>query len=801
MTEKLLFWGSTLLILILMLVSGFFSGTAAQERRVTVSGYISDAASGETLIGAGVKSGQLGAVSNNYGFYTLTRPPGEQIELTYSYVGYEDATVVLDLVRDTTLNISLKANARINEAVVAARREAGIQATKMSAVEIPMNLIKNTPTLFGEADVLKTIQLMPGVQSGVEGFSGIHVRGGGPEENLLLLDGIPLYNTEHLLGLFSIFQPEAVKKVTLFKGSFPARYGGRTSSIIDVRTNDGNMQETHGTIGVGLLSDKFHLEGPIFKGKTSYSISARGMHTLLFDRVLAMFKIPANYFFYDLNGKLTQKFGDRDRLFLNVYNGKDAFYYKDRGNITLLENVSWDNKTRINWGNTLASLRWNHVFNGRLFANATGAWTRYRMIMEYSASEKDHSTAPPGHYNYLFDYRSGLEDVTGKIDFDYTPGPRHQVKFGVEYIYHTYVPETLTHVEHESSAGKTLLDTTFTNTKKGNRYGHEISFYAEDDFMIGNRLTLNPGIRLAMFVTSGRRYLAPEPRMSAKIDFGSGFSAKAAYSRMSQYVHLLSSSQITLPIDLWVPITKDIKPVTADQYSAGFYYDGLRGWEFSVEGYWKQMDNVLEYKDGISFLANSNQWEDKVEMGEGRAFGVELFVQKTMGKTTGWLGYTLAKSDRIFPSGMINNGRRYPYRYDRRHNVSLVANHKFSEKVDLSGTWTFATGGTTTIPERETAVLTPDGRVVQVDYAPHRNNYRLPPSHRLNLAVNFHRPHKRGESIWSLSIYNVYCRMNPNFVFSGYERNYDGEVYSRNDKLTQLTLLPFIPSFSYTRNF
>ncbi|MDI9551803.1 MAG: TonB-dependent receptor [Bacteroidales bacterium] len=801
MTEKLLFWGSTLLILTLMLVSGFFSDTAAQERRVTVSGYISDAASGETLIGAGVKSGPLGAVSNNYGFYTLTRPRGEQIELTYSYVGYEGATVVLDLARDTTLNVSLKANARINEAVVAARREAGIQATKMSAVEIPMNLIKNTPTLFGEADVLKTIQLMPGVQSGVEGFSGIHVRGGGPEENLLLLDGIPLYNTEHLLGLFSIFQPEAVKKVTLFKGSFPARYGGRTSSIIDVRTNDGNMQETHGTIGVGLLSDKFHLEGPIFKGKTSYSISARGMHTLLFDRALAMFKIPANYFFYDLNGKLTQKFGDRDRLFLNVYNGKDAFYYKDRGNITLLENVSWDNKTRINWGNTLASLRWNHVFNGRLFANATGAWTRYRMIMEYSASEKDHSTAPPGHYNYLFDYRSGLEDVTGKIDFDYTPGPRHQVKFGVEYIYHTYVPETLTHVEHESSAGKTLLDTTFTNTKKGNRYGHEISFYAEDDFMIGNRLTLNPGIRLAMFVTSGRRYLAPEPRMSAKIDFGRGFSAKAAYSRMSQYVHLLSSSQITLPIDLWVPITKDIKPVTADQYSAGFYYDGLRGWEFSVEGYWKQMDNVLEYKDGISFLANSNQWEDKVEMGEGRAFGVELFVQKTMGKTTGWLGYTLAKSDRIFPSGMINNGRRYPYRYDRRHNVSLVANHKFSEKVDLSGTWTFATGGTTTIPERETAVLTPDGRVVQVDYAPHRNNYRLPPSHRLNLAVNFHRPHKRGESIWSLSIYNVYCRMNPNFVFSGYERNYDGEVYSRNDKLTQLTLLPFIPSFSYTRNF
>lgn len=799
MTERLPRWAR--LLLVLTLVSGFIFNATAQTRRVTVSGHISDAASGETLIGAGVKSGTLGAVTNNYGFYTLTRPQGQLVELTYSYVGYEDAVVVLDLIRDTTLNIALKANSQIQEAVVSAQKESGIQATKMSAIEIPMNLIENTPTLFGEADVLKTVQLMPGVQSGVEGFSGIHVRGGGPDENLLLLDGISLYNTEHLLGLFSIFQPEAVKKVTLFKGSFPARYGGRTSSIIDVRTNDGNMQKTHGTIGVGLLSDKFHLEGPLFKGKTSYSISARGMHTILFAPALALMKVPANYFFYDLNGKVTHKFGDRDRLFLSAYNGQDAFYYNDLGQDTHQDNFSWNSKTRINWGNTLASLRWNHVFNGRLFANATAAWTDYRMIMQYNTSEKDRSTTPPGTYNYTFDYRSGLRDLTGKLDFDYTPSPRHQMKFGAEYVYHTYIPETLTNVEYETSAGKTLLDTTITNNKKGNRYGHEISFYAEDDFMIGDCLTLNPGFRLALFSTSGKTYVAPEPRMSAKVDFGGGYSAKLAYSRMSQYVHLLSSSMITLPIDLWVPITKDIRPVTADQYSAGFYYNGLRSWEFSVEGYWKQMDNILEYKDGISFLANSNQWEDKVEMGQGRAFGIELFIQKTMGRTTGWLGYTLAKSDRIFPSGKINNGIRYPYRYDRRHNISLVVNHKFTDRIDMSGTWTFASGGTTTIPERETAVLTPDGGLVQVDYAPHRNNYRLPPSHRLNLAVNLHRPCKRGESIWSFSIYNVYCRLNPNFVFSSQAHTYDGAVYTRKQQLTRLTLLPFIPSFSYTRNF
>lgn len=790
------------LFLILTLFAGTFFQAGAQRGKVTVSGHVTDSASGETLIGAGVQHGSTGAVSNAYGFYTLTLPKGKSIELKYSYVGYDDRTVVLDLLRDTTLNIALEANSKIKEAVVAARKESGIQATRMGAIEIPMNLLKNTPTLFGEADVLKTIQLMPGVQSGVEGFSGIYVRGGGPDENLLLLDGISLYNAEHLLGLFSIFQPEAVKKVTLFKGSFPARYGGRTSSIIDVRTNDGNLQETHGTIGVGLLSDKFHIEGPVFKGKMTYSVSARGMHTILFDPLIRSARNPANYYFYDLNGKLTHKFSDRDRLFLNMYNGQDIFYFKDKeAESAKTGNLSWDDKTRISWGNTLLSMRWNHVFHGRLFANATAAWTRYKMIMGYKSIEKDFSTTPPGRYNYRFDYRSGLRDLTMKIDFDYTPVPRHLVKSGAEYVHHTYIPETFTSMEHQSSGGKTLSDTTYWNKDNGNRYGEEFSVYAEDDFMIGNRLTLNPGIHFSAFVTSGKIYLAPEPRISARIDLGKGISVKAAYSRMSQYVHLLSSSQITLPIDLWVPITKEIKPVTADQYSAGCYYNGLRGWEFSLEGYWKKMENVLEYKDGVSFMASSNAWEDKVEMGEGRAYGIELFIQKTLGKTTGWLGYTLSKSDRIFPGGKINNGLRYPYRYDRRHNISLVVNHKFNAKLDLSAVWTFATGGTTTIPERETIIVSPSGHVTQVDFSPQRNNYRLPPSHRLNLGLNLHAPKRRGEGVWNFSIYNAYCRLNPNFVFSSTEHDYMERVYVRKDKLTKLTILPILPSFGYTRTF
>lgn len=789
------------------LAIGAASGLNAQTPRamVTVSGHITDKASGETLIGAGVITDGAGAATNTYGFYTLTIPQGKGVSLKYSYVGYDDVTLTLDLLRDTTVNVALKANSELKEAVVSAQRESGIMATKMSAIEIPMNMIKNTPVLFGEADVLKTIQLMPGVQSGAEGFSGIYVRGGGPDENLLLLDGISLYNAEHMLGLFSIFQPEAVKKVTLYKGSFPARYGGRTSSIIDVRTNDGNLHETHGTVGVGVLCDKFHLEGPIAKGRTAYSISARGMHTFLFDGILRAAKVPANYYFFDMNGKLTHRFSDRDRLFLNAYYGRDIFHFMEEDEYEITggsnEYRKYDDKTHIRWGNLLTSARWNHVFNGRLFSNATVAFTDYRMRMGYTTSEKSQDTKY--FYKYKFDYGSGIRDLTAKIDFDYTPAPRHIIKFGGEYVNHAYIPETYTTVEKENDKGQMVTDTTYTNKKEKNRLGHEMSFYIEDDFTVGGWLTLNPGVHLAMFLTSGRTYWSPEPRMSAKVDFGKGVSVKAAYSRMAQYVHLLSSAQITLPIDLWVPITRNIKPVTADQYSLGLYYNGLPGWEFSVEGYWKDMHNVLEYKDGVSFMASSQSWEDNVVMGDGRAYGVEVFIQKTIGKTTGWLGYTLAKSDRVFSNGLINNGERYPYRYDRRHNISLVVNQQLGKKWDLSAVWTFATGGTTTIPERESIVMLPDGTFTQIDYAPHRNNYRLPPSHRLNIGVNYHKRLRRGESIWNFGVYNAYNRLNPNFVYYKADTKGDSEssLYTRKAKLKSVTILPIIPSFSYTYNF
>ena len=791
---------------------------AAFAQRATVSGYITDLQTGETLIGAGVIKGGKGAVTNAYGFYTLTLPKGRH-SLTFSYVGYAEQTVELNLQRDTTVNIPLAPGTALKEATVVASKDAGIQSTKMSAIELPMQVIKHAPVLFGEHDVLKTIQLMPGVQSGAEGFSGIYVRGGGPEENLLLLDGIPLYNAEHLMGILSVFQPEAVKKVTLYKGSFPARYGGRISSIIDVRTNDGNLKEFHGSVGVSALTDKIHLEGPIIKDKLAFSLSGRALHTFIYTPLIhKMAGTPVNYYFYDLNAKLAWRISDRDRLFANFYNGRDIFYYKDKGNG---DDDTYDSeydtkyssaaKMNINWGNTLGGLRWNHVFSSKLFSNATLAYTRYRMhvgmdiMSEMRQKDRDTGVETLMSETFQFGYESGMRDLTAKMDFDYTPSPEHLVKFGAEYVHHTFIPETIGGYMAEYNSGdiSASMDTTFNASVNDKLRGHEISVYAEDDFTVWGRLTLNPGLHAAFFHTHGTPYWSIEPRMSVKLDITPDISAKAAYSRMAQYVHLLSPSSITLPTDLWVPITDKIKPVTSDQTSLGLYWTGLKGWEFSLEGYLKWMHNILEYRDGTSFFGNSANWQNNVEMGEGFARGVELFVEKKTGRATGWLGYTLAWSDRRFPNGSINSGEWFPYRYDRRHNVSLVFNYDFGHGLNASATWTFASGNTMTLPERQTAVVTPDGRIVQQNYVSGRNNYRLPPSHRLNLGLSWTRYKRRGEAVWDLSIYNVYNSMNPNFVFSDTYTRYDseGNIVDSGITLQKLTILPFIPSIGWTRSF
>ena len=784
---------------------------SAPVRRFTLSGHITDAASGETLIGAGILSGRTGAATNEYGFYSLSLPAGMH-RLQAAYLGYDQQVVELDLQRDTTLDFALRSNAELDAARIVDRKDAGLQSVYAGSLEVPIAQIKNTPTLFGEADVIKALQLLPGVQGGFEGFSGLHVRGGGPEENLILLDGVPVYNMDHMLGIFSIFQPEAVKDVTLFKGSFPARYGGRISSIVDIRTNDGNFKETHGSLTVGLLNDKFHLEGPLVRDRLSYSLSARGLHSIIAEPLLRIFLKDqyVNYYFYDLNGKLSWRAGQKDRLYLGLYRGTDrgGFGMDDdvhvSGTMAIPRQMTEKREIGAQWGNTVASLRWNHIFNPRLFANTTLSYNRYRMLVDVARETTDITEGKTSYDSFALDYHSGIRDFGARTDFDWTPSPAHLVKFGAEFLLHNFHPEQISTISGDGS----------TQTQQeyvlGKHYpGSEASLYLEDNLSLGSHVSFDPGLRLSWFHTQGRNYLSLQPRISGKVTTDRGIAVKAGYSRMAQYVHLLSSTTVALPLDLWVPITKDIKPVTSDQFSLGVYYDGLPGWQFSLEGYWKEMHNLLEYKQGVVFLANSDEWETQVEMGRGRSRGIEFLAQKTGGKTTGWISYTLAKSDRWFPDGSINMGRPFPYKYDRRHSINLALNHQFSQKVDVSASWIFATGGTMTLPVRTTAVLIPDGKAFEsyvrsADYISGRNNYRLPPTHRLNLGVNLrHRTRRDNEVIWNISVYNAYNAMNPNFIISGYEFAGDAEVARTSDRIhvTKLTVLPILPSFSYTLNF
>lgn len=782
------------------------------SRKFTISGYVTDGTSSETLIGANILESrqQQGTTTNPYGFYSITLPAGET-ELSFSYLGYTTRQYRLELSKDTLINVLMQDNNQLEEVVIVSdKAEAGITATQMGAQEIPIAQIKNTPSILGEADVMKTIQLMPGVQAGVEGSAGLYVRGGGPDQNLILLDGVPVYNVDHLFGFFSVFTPEAVKKVTLFKSSFPARFGGRLSSVVDVRSNDGDMKKYHGTLSVGLLSSKIQLEGPIIRDKTSFNISARRSYIDLIAKPFMPKDDKISYYFYDINAKINHKFSDRSRLFLNFYNGKDSYYFKTTDSSSSM----YKDKMSLNWGNTIATARWNYIFNQKLFSNTTVAYNKYRMDANSTVYTKTNLIESISESNYHSNYHSGICDWSYLIDFDYNPTPAHHIKFGAGYLHHDFRPEVATSKIQEKEDGITKQDTLYNSISNSTIQAHEVSAYIEDNFDIGSRLRMNVGLHLSMFRVQKRNYFSAQPRVSARYQLTRHTALKASYTKMSQYIHLLSSTPISMPTDLWVPVTSKIKPMQAHQYSLGSYYTGLTGWEFSVEGYYKQMRNVLEYKEGVSFLGSSSGWENKVEMGKGRSMGIEFMAQKTTGKTTGWIAYTLAKSDRKFAVGGINNGERFPYKYDRRHNLSLVVNHKFSNRIDIGASWIFSTGGTATIAEEVTAIIRPgEDAIQQKDYIEKRNNYRLPASHRLNIGVNFNKKTKHGVRTWNISLYNAYNAMNPTMIYSNNSGGYasyiknqeDGKVYLQyipaKRKITKLTLLPCVPSVTYTYKF
>ena len=764
--------------------------SAAAQQKFTISGTITDAATNEALIGANTVevSTYKGTVTNNYGFYSLTLPAGK-IKVAFSFVGYETMNKEINLTGDQKIDVSLVARNQLQEIeVVATKANERLSTTQMSRFDMPIDKIKSLPALLGEPDVIKSLQLLPGVKSGSEGSSGIYVRGGAPDQNLLLLDGVPIYNASHLFGFFSVFNPDALKSVSFYKGGFPARFGGRLSSVVDVRMKEGNEKDYHGNISIGLISSSFHIEGPIVKERTSFSVSARRTYV---DLLTMPFKKSngdiTGYYFYDVNAKINHRFSDRSRLFLSTYIGKDNLTSRWNSGGTTFEERIDKSKDQLNWGNITSSLRWNYILNNKLFINTTLTYSKYNFIVSSDNSLKESNSDQYSINNYLFG--SGIYDWGYKMDFDYSASPDHAIKFGINYIYHKFEPGVKTY--KADGAGESAINKTFGDSSI---YAHDFSVYAEDDITIGPRLKANIGLRASTFNVQNTSYYSLEPRLSVNYQAGDNLSFKVAYSQMKQYIHLLTSSRLSLPTDLWVPVTAKIKPMTADQVAIGAVYRIADGMDLTVESYYKKMNNLIEYKDGASFYGSSVDWENKIESGKGWAYGTEVMFSKEIGKTTGWVAYTLSWANRQFEN--ISLGEMFPARYDSRHDINIVLSHKFNERIDIGTTWVYRTGNAGTLFTNQVNTDIPyyNGSDMKINYFDGRNNYRMPPYHRLDFGINFHKLKRNGVRTWNISVYNIYNRQNPYFITP------DTNDHNQH-VLKQTSLFPIIPSVSYSFKF
>ncbi len=770
-------------------------------QKYTISGYVQDMRSGEKIYSANVYDlrTKLGTTTNEYGFFSLTLN-SDSVDLSVSFVGYSAFTTKIFLKSDIKLTIELDPSIQLAEVIIMDKKsDEMVKSTQMSMIEMPVTQIKALPVLLGEADVLKSLQLMPGVQSGSEGTSGLYVRGGGPDQNLILLDGVPVYNASHLFGFFSVFNTDAISSVKLIKGGFPARYGGRLSSVIDIRMKEGNMKEFHGEGSIGNVSSKFTFEGPIVKDKSSFIISARRTYIDVLAAPIVQAvnnsfgsgdKFRAGYYFYDANAKLNYKLSDNDRLYLSFYAGRDKAYTKS------VQDYVYEDTTNIEkaefallWGNITGSMRWNHVFTKRLFANVTAVYSNYLFDTRETYTQKRGGVKTS---ESLFDYSSGINNIGGTIDFDYNPIPRHSIKFGGNYLYHTFKPGVSTYSMSENGSG---IQQNFGNQ---NIYANEFYGYAEDSWDVSGLIKLNLGGHFSGFAVKDRFYKSFQPRVSLRVLINERLSLKAAYSHMNQYVHLLTNSTIGLPTDLWLPSTDSILPEKSRQAALGVAYNIDDNWDLSVEGYYKSMDNLIEYKEGASFFQLSADWESKIETGKGYSYGAEILLRKNFGKLTGWLGYTLSWSWREFEN--INFGEPFPYKYDRRHDISIVAMYQLNDNIDFGMTWVYGTGNAVTLGvARYSSIFTNNNNGFYYDYAPEieyyngRNSYRTPAYHRLDVSANFHKKKKWGERTWSVGLYNAYSRQNPFYLYFGYDNN--------KRVLKQVSLFPIIPSVRYAFKF
>ena len=765
--------------------------------RYTISGFVREAVSGESLIGVNIylPATRTGTVTNTYGFYSITLPASDSIGLVFSYVGFETRQIVIFLNQNIELNAELKPNIVLNEVLVSAdRMERQIESVRMSTIELHSSQIKNVPSLLGEKDVLKVLQLMPGVQKGSEGSSGIYVRGGGPDQNLIILDDAIVYNASHLFGFFSLFNGDALKSVELTKGGFPARYGGRLSSVLEMNMKEGNKEEWHGEGGVGLISSRATVEGPLKKGKSSILLSGRRTYADLIMYPL-LGEEKTGYYFYDFNAKINYDFGRKNKLYLSGYFGDDKFYIKSNTDY-VRENAG------IRWGNATGTLRWNHLFTNKLFANVSAIYSNYSFGIydEYKVIQENK--------DYYAEYYSGIKDITLKFDMDYIPNPDHWIKTGAISILHRFNP----HAFVEEDKGHDIYQREFDYST-----GVESGLYIEDTWQPFQSLKINGGGRLSHFLAIKKQYYHFEPRLSVALRLNDDLALKSSYASMNQYIHMVSNTGISLPTDLWVPTTDRIRPQQSRQVAFGIVKDFSRhNLSFSVEGYYKAMKNNIGYKEGATFLAFDNpeggsgvNWEDNVTAGRAWSYGLEVLLEKKTGKVSGWIGYTLSWTQLQFDS--INFGKKYFARYDRRHDISLVTIYKLNNRITISGTWVYGTGNAITLPVSDyflnPHLPSPDhanpimsGGYINGLFASdfgNKNSFRMGSYHRLDLGIRFHKQKKLGERIWEISVYNTYNRKNPFYYYNDNEiRN--GREYGI---LRQVSLFPVIPSITYSFKF
>lgn len=784
----------------------------AREPGFSISGYVKEAASGENLINATVydANSQSGAITNSYGFFSLNLPV-DSVQLIVAYPGYDRQK--MGWYHDADRQLSIELNRLELEAVEIVADEVNRieEETFMSQVSLTAREIKKLPAFMGESDALKAVQMFPGVQSGSEGSSNLYVRGGGPDQNLILLDGIPLYYVSHLGGLFSIFNPDALRNISLTKGGFPARYGGRLSSVLDVRMKEGNLNHFEGEGMIGLLTAKLAIQGPLKKEKTSFMVSGRRSYFDLLSRPISQATSDGSALFgftyYDFNAKVNHIFSDKDRLYFSVYSGADRAIIRNELDLVDRNDEAFRQKldAEISWGNFLVAMRWNHIWSPRMFSNISLTYSDYGFLTSVKSEVEPRDQPGQNVSTLAAKYDSGITDWTFKADFDYYDQPGHSIRFGASLINHVFVPGITT------ITGNLIgRDTTFGDFRIP---GAEAYIYAEDQLEINKRLNLNMGLHVAAYFVGSERYYSVEPRLSARWLVADGVGLKASFVRMAQFLHLLTNTDASLPVDLWVPATEKVRPQRSMQVAAGIASTVLGGqFELSTEMYYKRMTGLIEYKEGISFLGNTENWENKVETGgKGDAYGIEWLLQRKKGKTTGWIGYTLAWNKRQFDA--LNEGKVFPYRYDRRHDVSLTIAHQLNERVSLSAGWVYGTGNAITLPTARHNSLNLDqqigfaatsgmayilgGQQVYI-YENERNGFRMKAYHRMDVSIDFWKKKKWGSRTWNLSFYNFYNRQNPFFYYFKNDLNSNNQAET---SLRQFSLFPIIPSVSYKFDF